>query len=176
MKPITNCVDEALDAPSISNAAQVTAEDVSVGLKSIAAVPALLRSWISIVGGEDDAESITLPWLDIAATLGGEGCEWTGTRRLPVDSEYAWIELLSGVLKKSMRESGEKRSSCGLCCTRVSFSRCFLPRGRAVSCRMTTWLSAIARRPLLSLAAQALTMPSALSQPKMIRSPLGVQR
>lgn len=80
---------EAEPAVSVrtSNAAQVTAEDVSVGLKFAAATPALRLSCISTVGGEDEAESRKLPLLDLARTLGGEGCECDGDDRLPFDGE-----------------------------------------------------------------------------------------
>ena len=99
-----------------SNAAQVTAEDVSGGLKSAATTPALRLSCIKMVGGEDEAESKKLPLLDTARTLGGEGCECEEDDRPPVGSEYAWIESSSAVLKNSVRESGEKRSKREVSC------------------------------------------------------------
>ena len=114
LKPSTNRTNDGpAAAEGASNAAQVTAEDVSVGLKSAAATPALRLSCINTDGGEDEAESRKLPLLDIARTLGVDRCECDECSRSPVGSENAWIELLSAVSKNSVRESGEKRSKRG---------------------------------------------------------------
>lgn len=117
LKPSTNRIEDASAAPDrASNAAQVTAEDISGGLKSTAATPSLRLSCINTIGGEDEADSKMLPLFDIARTLGDDGCECDGFSRSPVGSENAWIELVSAVLKKSVRESGEKRSRRGASC------------------------------------------------------------
>jgi hypothetical protein len=54
---------------------------------------------MSIVGGLGDADSSTLPSLEIASTLGGEGWICGGGRSSVVVTEYAWMAELSVVVK-----------------------------------------------------------------------------
>jgi hypothetical protein len=65
------------------------------------------------VGGVDDAESSTLPLLETAMILGGEGCGcWEGSISA-VRIEYACTDGLSVVVKYKICESGEKRRRRG---------------------------------------------------------------
>lgn len=90
LKPSTNRTEDGLADPTeVSNAAHVTAEDVSGGLKSAIVTPSLHLPCINTVGGEDDAVSRKLPFLDIARTLGGDGCECDECSRSPVGSANA---------------------------------------------------------------------------------------
>jgi len=65
------------------------------------------------VGGVGDAESRTLPLLDIAMMFGGDGCGCCGGSSSAVGIEYAWTEGLSVVVKYRTRESGENNSRRG---------------------------------------------------------------
>lgn len=65
----------------------MAADDVSVGLKCTAAIPAHLRSCINIVGGRGEADSRTTPSGEIANTSGGEGCVLLGGSKWPIGSE-----------------------------------------------------------------------------------------
>ena len=131
----------------------MTAADVSVGLKSMAAIPGHLRSCINVVGGDGDAESRISPSAETARTFGCEGCALVGGSRSPVESEYVCIEVLSVLVKKRVCESGEKSRSRGvfyvLCqyvhmqsqpklLTSPPLKLCFFSRNSAASCRIMT--------------------------------------
>jgi hypothetical protein len=65
------------------------------------------------VGGFGEAERRTVPLLDIAIALGGDGCDGKQGKSSSFGMEYAWTELLSVVVKYRMRESGENRRRRG---------------------------------------------------------------
>jgi hypothetical protein len=66
-----------------------------------------------MVGGAGDAESSTLPFLDTAMMLGGEGCGCCEGSISALGIEYACTEGLKVVVKYKVCESGEKRRRRG---------------------------------------------------------------
>jgi hypothetical protein len=71
------------------------------------ALPSHLRSCNSTVGGNGEVDSRTKPSCDTATTFGDEGCDGDDSSRSPVGNENAWTTVVNGVVKNSVRESGE---------------------------------------------------------------------
>lgn len=74
-----------------------------------------------MVGGDGEAESKIFPSCETAATFGGEGWDGEEMSRLPVESEYACTLVLSVVVKKRVRESGEKSRRRGRPCIHCQY-------------------------------------------------------